>query len=146
MQQTEFLMDLSALGGQWVTLFVMFGMLAVGRTHTFWAIFIASIIVFAILIPIRLYFPRKRPQPRHGLGLYGRIDNSSFPSLHAMRAAALAAVLALDNPAPWFVVVLALSVLGVCLMRVFFRRHHPSDVTVGVLFGVLSGIIGAWLA
>lgn len=147
MKQTEFLADLSALGGQWVYTFVALGALALGPTDDlFFALLAAFILLFAALIIIRLLFPRARPEPRHGKGVYGRIDNQSFPSLHAMRASALGTVLALWYPVPAFIVLCAAGVLGVGMMRILFRRHDIYDVTAGILFGALAGVAGAWVA
>jgi membrane-associated phospholipid phosphatase len=140
----EILTDLSALGGQWVYTFAAFAALALGDVALFFRLLLGLAFCFAVLIPIRLVYPKPRPEPRTRSGWYGRLDNPSFPSLHAMRAAAFATVLSFRFPADWFVALNVLLVIGVCWMRVLFRRHSIADVLAGTVFGAVCGAVGVY--
>ena len=75
--------------------------------------------------------PARRALPEHP-------DSSSFPSKHAMIAAAFGAAVALeDPPAALFVTPL---VLLVAYSRLRTRVHWPTDVAGGLLLGVLVAL------
>lgn len=63
----------------------------------------------------------------------------SYPSAHAMQAAALAVALALvaGRPARSWALPLLLAVLMVGLSRVYLQVHYPSDVLAGTLAAAL---------
>ena len=80
-------------------------------------------------------FKRKRPSEKWALST----DKYAFPSGHAARAGAVATALAFAFPA-WGWVSLLWAVL-VGLARVALARHFLSDVTVGLLLGIVIGLI-----
>jgi undecaprenyl-diphosphatase len=90
-------------------------------------------------------FVRERPFIRHaGISLAGApLDRYSFPSGHTLHAAAFAWQAASAFPETAFVLVpLALAIAA---SRVVLGLHYPTDVLVGALLGIGSGIVGAAL-
>jgi undecaprenyl-diphosphatase len=90
-------------------------------------------------------FVRERPFIRHaGISLAGApLDRYSFPSGHTLHAAAFTWQAAAAFPETAFVFVpLALAIAA---SRVVLGLHYPTDVLVGALLGVGSGIVGAAL-
>lgn len=91
---------------------------------------------------IKLSYKTVRPAPRPATTLLERYDAGSFPSIHAARAGALAAVLFLRDyytPFVWIAIVVALAVGW---SRVYLRHHRIVDVLGGfVLAGALSYVI-----
>ena len=90
-------------------------------------------------------FVRERPFIRHqGISLAGApLDRYSFPSGHTLHAMAFtwqgcAAF-------PELALVLVPLALAIAASRVVLGLHYPTDVLVGALLGVLSGIAGASL-
>jgi len=103
-------------------------------------ILMAFVIADAVVLVLdSVYF---RPRPYETLSnvlLPGGLgNNSSFPSGHATKAFAVAAVVALQwgkKAAP-----IVLISCGVALSRVIIGVHYPLDVTAGAVLGAAVGI------
>lgn len=90
-------------------------------------------------------FVRERPFIRHaGISLAGApLDRYSFPSGHTLHAVAFTWQAVAAFPETAFVLVpLALAIAA---SRVVLGLHYPTDVLVGALLGIASGIAGAAL-
>lgn len=103
------------------------------------ALFVARIL--ALTLPFR-----ERPVANPELHLAVPLDAglrtwSSFPSDHAVMAFALAA--SLVRVSPWLGIWAGLhSALFICVPRLYFGLHYPSDIVGGALIGIAL----AWLA
>ena len=81
----------------------------------------------------------------------------SFPSMHAGSSFAVATVIcslpalykSLDKKVPTSAkVAMALSIIGACVIafsRLYVQVHFPSDVFIGTLFGIASGLIAIYI-
>ncbi|MCU0488768.1 MAG: phosphatase PAP2 family protein [Anaerolineales bacterium] len=98
-------------------------------------IFITALAVFAIKFSVR----RQRPAGEWG-AIYRKTDPHSFPSGHAARAAMLAVVALGIGPA-WLGWILAAWAPLVILARVMMGVHYLSDVLVGAVLGVATGLL-----
>lgn len=91
---------------------------------------------------ISLVVHRRRPQvaamPAR-LALPEHPDSSSFPSKHAVTAAAFATAVALEDPRASVFVFPPMAL--VAYSRVRTRVHWPSDVAGGLLIGALVGLV-----
>ena len=84
-----------------------------------------------------------RPRPMAAMedGFYGpslKYELHGFPSAHATTSMATAAVFII--PAPIMGVPMVLLASGVSWSRMHLWRHHPTDVTVGSVVGLLVGL------
>lgn len=90
---------------------------------------------------LKLAADRERPLFDHGSGAFetgGRM-NSSFPSVHAASAWAMASVIATRYP-NWWTQAAAYGLAGaVSFSRVSAKQHFPSDVMIGSALGFLVG-------
>ena len=100
------------------------------------------ILAYFITTVIRLVHFKRRPDKQAYRNFIEKIDASSFPSLHAMRAAVMATILSITFSNPLLTALFSLCAIGVGVSRVLTKRHYVSDVIVGLLVGVLVG----WLA
>lgn len=85
-----------------------------------------------------------RPRPDLFAAPVALPTDASFPSAHALQAAAFVTVLLLTRepvprPAWWFAGALAVTVVG--LTRIYLQVHFPTDVLAGALVGVLLGVV-----
>lgn len=97
-----------------------------------WAMVTTAVIVFIV----KGIFKRQRPS---GHGRDFGADKYAFPSGHAARVTAIAVTLSFANLAltpVWLVWVTA-----VALARVILSRHYLTDVTGGVIVGLLIGLL-----
>ncbi|MCJ7693891.1 MAG: phosphatase PAP2 family protein [Anaerolineaceae bacterium] len=96
-------------------------------------------ILAVLVLLMKFTIKRRRPEGEWG-NIYRATDPHSFPSGHAARAAALA-VMAFGVGPFWFAVSLALWAPLVGIARVRLGVHFLSDVIVGWLIGIMTGII-----
>ena len=107
---------------------------------------VGLILTYAITSVIRLMYFKRRPDKQTYRNIVEKIDASSFPSLHAMRAAVLATILSAFFENFWLTPLFALAAVAVAVSRVMTKRHDVSDVLAGLIFGVIIGGVSIWLA
>lgn len=105
-------------------------------------LFIGLILAYVITTIVRLLYFKRRPDGEAYKNIIQKIDASSFPSLHAMRAAVLATILSLSFNNHLITVLFALCAIGVAVSRVMTKRHYTFDVVAGLIIGIAIG----WLA
>jgi len=135
------LKDCSAYGG-----FPFYGLMvlasALAGAYAFALnIFISLVVVTIIVAAVRLAWFRPRPgQPRRKYKtLYERIDNSSFPSIHAARAVMMSFMF--YRILPVMLPLLVLLVAAVLLSRIHFKRHDWIDLAAGILIGLVLSYV-----
>ncbi len=107
--------------------------------HPFLAlkILMGLVIAYGLTASIRFLYYKERPQPKKHTNVFEKIDASSFPSLHAMRAMLLAGMLSTVFVHPVQQSLIGVCVLLTCYSRVHTEKHHVSDVVAGVALGAL---------
>jgi len=105
----------------------------------------AEAVADAFVVALVLKYPLGRQRPDDpGSGGHFFHGGDSFPSAHAITAFAAAAAIGHDRHTPRWLKISCYAVAGaVSLSRISGRRHYPSDVLVGGVFGEL---IGSYLA
>jgi len=105
--------------------------------------FATSAVNFAAYKFLKRTFVRERPFIRHaGISLAGApLDRYSFPSGHTLHAVAFSWLAIAAFPA--LAVLLIPLALAIAASRVVLGLHYPTDVLVGALLGVISGMAGA---
>lgn len=100
---------------------------------------VSLVVVTLVVIVFRLvhFKPRPGQKKKKYEILYERVDNSSFPSIHAARAVLIS--FALFSKATVALPLLVLLTLIVFASRLHFRRHDWTDVIVGLIIGVVLG-------
>jgi len=142
MYKEELLQDIKGLAGVPV-----FGVLIVlsfllNKFELAKELFVGLIAAHILTILIRALYFRRRPDKERYRTFIEKIDASSFPSLHSMRAGVLAAVLGVYFVNFWPVLLFILCAVAVAFSRVLSKRHYASDAVVGLILGFLIG----WLA
>ncbi len=140
----EVLQDVGGLGGislfLIVTVVALFNNISLGFTLS-----VCLAVLYAVMILIRLVWFRQRPDKQRFSSWLQRIDASSFPSMHTMRASALSIVLGMWFQNTFVFVLLVIVALLVGWTRVHFKRHYWSDVIIGWFLGVILGWFSVWI-
>lgn len=144
MQKKEFLEDVKALGGLplYVVLTALFFIMGYSAMSV--GLIICLVLSYCLTMSIRFLFFRQRPDKESFRGFAQKIDASSFPSLHSMRSSCLAVLLMIFFSNIWVSVIMTLGAVGVAVVRVVQKRHFPSDVIAGLIFGVVIAWIAIW--
>lgn len=142
MQSREFLEDVKAFGGLPIYLALIAVFFVLGYVSMSVRLLIGLVLAYALTSSIRFIFFRQRPDKQKFKGLAQKIDASSFPSLHAMRAGCLAVLLILFFSNFWITVISIIAAVCVALVRVVQKRHFASDVIVGLIIGAVI----AWIS
>lgn len=108
------------------------------------AVFMAFCMILLAVIVLGIKFVIQRPRPEGDFGqVYRLTDPHSFPSGHAARAMAIAVIVA-TFAKPWLSILVFLWAFLVGYSRVALALHYLSDVLVGWLIGLLSGLLAIW--
>jgi membrane-associated phospholipid phosphatase len=98
---------------------------------------ISIVILAAVVMGIKLFVRRKRPDGEWGT-IYRNTDPHSFPSGHAARASMLGLFSIVLGPV-WLAIFMVVWAILVCLSRVMTGMHYLSDILAGMLLGLFSG-------
>ncbi|MBI4014671.1 MAG: phosphatase PAP2 family protein [Candidatus Aenigmarchaeota archaeon] len=131
--------DVSALGGlPFYAVVVLYHSMT--NAAAAWKLAYALALLFVVVYSIKLVYFKARPDvaKRRFATLAERLESSSFPSVHAVRAWLLYVALFYSSM-PLFGAALATAV---CVTRILLRRHHLIDVVAGSLIG---GIVGYYV-
>lgn len=168
--------DISALGGLPFYIAVMLWFFAANNKAILYELMLSLLLCYAITTSIRLVYFKKRPDAdrrpdtqtktkddqmsssslasynqvvmhnQKYKNIFEKIDASSFPSLHAMRAGALGVIVAafFNNIV---ITAAALVMIGaVGATRVMLRRHHSIDTTAGIAIGGIIAVAAIYAA
>src|SRR3989338_3221283 len=96
--------------------------------------------LFIVVYSLKLLYFKKRPDVRKSRfpSLLERLENSSFPSVHAGRAGLLYMAFFYGHAPVLSLMGLALAAT-VAASRVALKRHYPSDVAAGAVLGFIIG-------
>lgn len=136
--------DIAALGG--LPVFLVMSPLFAAASGEFWTVLLGMLgglaACYGITACIRWCWFRPRPQPVQYHAWWQRLDASSFPSLHAMRAAFLGTVFCmLARWSWWALLITGVLTVAVAWTRVHSKRHRLVDVAAGIGMGVILAII-----
>ena len=70
-----------------------------------------------------------------------KIDASSFPSVHSMRAIFMAIIISKFFANPIMIIFLLLWALIVSYSRVYIKKHYWIDIIVGLIIGILLAFL-----
>jgi len=132
--------DTTALGGLAVFLVVTISSFLLGHELLAKKLFFGLIICHFLTYVIRFFYFKQRPDKQSHNNVVQKLDASSFPSLHSMRATVLAILLSLEFQNITLMVLFSASALSVYLTRLILKRHYFTDVLFGAIFGLIIGI------
>ncbi|WP_444658108.1 phosphatase PAP2 family protein [Caproiciproducens sp. R2] len=123
----------------------LLAVLAVRRDERFFKVLLIPAFAFGAVTVMRKLW--NRPRPYEKLGIEPLIPREkkgqSFPSRHV----ASVTIIAVACWYIWLPIGIAMSVIAllIAVIRPLAGIHFPEDVIAGMVFSLLTGIIGFWL-
>ncbi|MEM3153958.1 MAG: phosphatase PAP2 family protein [Candidatus Woesearchaeota archaeon] len=142
MFKDEVWQDIKGLSGVPIFVVIIISSFLLGNKQLAFQLLAGFILAYVVTIVIRFVYFKRRPDRQAYKNIIEKIDASSFPSLHAMRAAVLATILSITFHNNLLTALFAFCAICVATSRVMTKRHYISDVIVGLILGVIIG----WLA
>jgi len=137
----EAIENLSGLGGIGLYGVVMMIALILGDYSLLLRLLITLVVLYAVTVIIRSLYFKERPEKRKYNNAIGKIDASSFPSLHSARALALAVIIGISLQNIILLAFLLFSALVVAATRVLLKKHDIIDILGGAIMGVIFGLL-----
>ncbi|MFH0832740.1 MAG: phosphatase PAP2 family protein [Candidatus Aenigmatarchaeota archaeon] len=127
-----FVRDITVLGS---IVFYAILMLAFAQTPVFYKLLSGVIVMYAINVPLKFVFFKSRPNRMKYKKFWEKIEASSFPSVHAERAAFLALVFIYAYQNVFLSSLAILLAILVCYSRIYLKKHYWRDIAAGIILG-----------
>lgn len=92
---------------------------------------------YFLVFLIRWIYFKDRPKKEKYNNFLEKIDASSFPSLHSMRAVVLSGLISLKLVSLNTLILFGFMMLCVFLSRWHIKKHYLADILFGAVFGLL---------
>lgn len=107
----------------------------------FWMLCITT----GIALIIKFFWKTPRPKKAKNVRWWWqRIDQSSFPSVHAARAVALFVIAIIWSNLP-FQIVAGIFMVLIVFSRIQLKAHYWRDIIGGVILGIIAGLAAFYL-
>ena len=136
-QKQDFWRDITTFGGAYFYFTLVLLFFAVGKTNFALKLTAGFFVIYFTAIIIRLFYFKNRPKKESYDNLLGKIDASSFPSVHSARVVFLALTLSEFSDSFQVKVSLLLFIIAgaVCYSRIAIKKHYWIDVNGGIFLG-----------
>ena len=137
-QKSDLIRDFTSLGSLIGYILFLVFLLALGNFYLLRKAAIGLVLIYIVIIIIRTFYFKERPEKISHKSYIESLDASSFPSLHSARISFLSAILMKYYNNIYFSTLAALIVLAVCYSRIKLKKHDFADVIFGILLGILA--------
>ena len=135
---SEFFRDITSLGGTPFYLLVLLSVFLLGLFSLFFQLLFGFVFTFGVVVLIRTFYFKKRPEPKQVHNFIERIDAASFPSWHSARIVFMALQFMYFLQNRYLTTLLAVMALLVSYSRINLRQHDWWDVIGGAVLGIIS--------
>lgn len=130
--------EVTCLGGVVFYTLVLIALVVFEQYSIFFSLFLIFLIIYAVTAIIRIFYFKNRPEKMEHHSFLGRMDASSFPSVHAARVTVLAIFLIVLFPGnPRMAILAILLGLLVLYSRIYLKKHDYIDLLAGVIIGAI---------
>ena len=100
--------------------------------------FVGFLIIHLIGIAIRSFVKKDRPKPTKYSGIFGKIHNSSFPSMHMARIVFVGLFFIELFKKIEFNIFMIIIIIIVMQSRIYKKKHDYYDILGGVILGIFT--------
>lgn len=131
--------EVTVFGGIIFYLLVILLFLILGKFNHALILFVALVIIYFVTWIIRSLYFKKRPKEMEYKSYLGKLDASSFPSVHAARITFLFLFTLIMFTSNILLVGLALIMcIGVIYSRIYLKKHFITDIIGGIILGIFA--------
>jgi membrane-associated phospholipid phosphatase len=134
----EVFRDLTSLGGGVFYGLVLLSCLVSFNISLFIDLLVGGVLSFLVVILIRSFYFKNRPNKEKHNGYVSKIVASSFPSLHSARAVFLGLVFYSYLSSYLLSVFVLVMSLVVVYSRMYLKKHDIVDVIGGIVLGLVT--------
>ena len=139
--KNDFFRDLTSFGGTYFFIFAIILFLLLNEIRIFKILLIGLFLTYIISFVIRIFYFKNRQNKEKYTNFIMKIDASSFPSVHSMRAIFMAIIISKFFANPIMIIFLLLWALIVSYSRVYIKKHYWIDIIVGLIIGILLAFL-----
>ncbi len=140
-QNNDFIKNVSALGTLPFFLIIISILYSINQIHFAIQLALGIFIGHLITYLIRLIYRKERPIPQKYESLVEKIDTSSFPSLHSVRAIIFFIISVMNSQSLTAYFIFSIYALGILWSRHYLQRHDWIDIFGGALIGLFIGLL-----
>ena len=137
-QLNDFFRDITAMGGLVASLLLI---LLFVSSQLFAPLVAGSSLIASIIILIRVFYFKDRPNKEMHTNFVERIDASSFPSMHTARIFFLSILFSVYFANLYLTVLCTIIAVLVSYSRIYLRKHDWIDVLGGAVVGVATYLL-----
>lgn len=137
----EGLTAITALGTAYfyITIFIL--LILLEKRQAALHLFVGLILAYFLVYVIRIFYFKERPEKEEYFNFFTKITASSFPSMHTLSSIFTATVLANIFKTTSLTIFFYVIALLVAYSRVHIKKHHVTDVLVGLIIGMIFSAI-----
>ena len=133
--------DITTFGGTPFYIALIVFLLIINLTTAALDLLIAFIIIMAISIISRMIKFKDRPKKESYSSFVGKMEASSFPSVHSARSFFLAVYFAQFFNLTEMWILLIIAAIAVAWSRIKLLKHDLTDVSAGAILGIITPYI-----
>jgi undecaprenyl-diphosphatase len=137
-QKNDLIRDITALGSLFFYVLLIFLFLLLKNYDIFRRLLMGLVIIYPVTIIFRTFLFKNRPKKIKYDSYIEKLDATSFPSLHAARTAAMAAILVNFFNNFIISILLLFIALAIAYSRIYLKKHDWKDVLGGIVLGILA--------
>lgn len=139
--KNDFFRDLTTFGSSYFYMFILILLLLFKEIRLFKILVIGFVVTYLISFFIRIFYFKQRPKKENYTNLITKIDASSFPSVHSMRAIFIAIIFAKHFNNFYISTFLIAWSLLVAYSRVYIKKHYWLDIVAGLTIGLILALL-----
>ncbi|MBW2982650.1 phosphatase PAP2 family protein [Candidatus Woesearchaeota archaeon] len=135
----EWIKDITSFGSLPFHSMIFLVFILFGKYLTAFKIFLCIVISIGLVFLIRLFYKKDRPiKIKKNNTFLERLDSQSFPSAHSTRTASVFFIIGITiKELSLFLIILLILI---SLSRIILKKHYFTDISAGILIGILIGL------
>jgi membrane-associated phospholipid phosphatase len=130
--------DITSLGSFFITSLILLLVLVLQEYNLFYRLLFGLIFTLVGVVAIRTFYFKNRPKKENYKNYIGKLEASSFPSLHTARMIFLALIFSFHFKQIQMTLFFIFIALITMYSRIHLKKHDWVDLTGGVVLGIIT--------